>query len=83
MTNPLALYRRYVARRLVRKQDRLNGRLFVSGSPRRSRRIVTAPIAANGVPVSFPRQYELARQWLATNQSEAVQIKELQKLEDR
>jgi hypothetical protein len=64
-----------------RQQAKLDGRLFVKGSPRRSRKIVTAPIAAKGTPASFPRQLELASKWLAANQSEAVQIRELRKLE--
>lgn len=66
-----------------RKRAKLSGRLFISGNPKRSRKVVTAPIAAVGQPVSFPRQYELARQWLATSRSEAEQIKELQKLESK
>lgn len=66
-----------------RKRAKLSGRLFISGNPKRSRKVVTAPIASTGVPASFPRQYELARQWLATNGTEAAQIKELQKLESK
>lgn len=72
-----------ISRWQQRKRAKLDGRLFVSGSPSRSRKVVTAPIAAVGQPVSFPRQYELARQWLATSRSEAEQIKDLQKLESK
>lgn len=66
-----------------RKRAKFSGRLFISNNPKRSRKVVTAPIAAVDQPVSFPRQYELARQWLATNGTEAAQIKELQKLESK
>lgn len=64
-----------------RKRAKLSGRLFISGNPKRSRKVVTAPIASTGVPVSFPRQYELARQWLATNMPAAEQIATLKELE--